>query len=228
MDSFLLAMQPDWRNEAVHVFVDIGQMYRVKELRSAQHIAEACGTTLREVTGAQIAFFEHSSGIIPYRNAEMILCAAQYGDEIGLGVVADEVNSDKSDAFFRAMERVLNISHMKQYWTEGKSHRILTPLKSMTKVQHIQQYLARGGGMMALLATVSCYDGDEHHCGRCASCFKRWVALAVATGDPYVQFYVDKPWEAYSQDYLRSRMHTYSETRIEETRAAYRMVGIEL
>ena len=164
MDSCLLANHSDWVN-AVHVFVDIGQAYVEKERASAIRIAEACGTTLREVKGAQISFFEHPSGIIPYRNAEMILCAAQYGDEIGLGVVADEVNSDKSPEFFYAIERVLNISHMKQYWTEGKTHRVLIPLSRMTKAQHIERYLDAGRSKKALLATVSCYDGGEHHCG---------------------------------------------------------------
>lgn len=227
MDSFLLAVREDWR-DAIHVFVDIQQPYKLKELISAQRIAQYCNTTLTEMRGAEIAFFEHPSGIIPFRNAEMILCAAQYGNEIGLGVIADEVNSDKSPEFFRAMERVLNISHAAQYWTEGRLHKIVTPLAGMTKAEHIKAYLSRGGKMDALLATVSCYDGDQHHCGECASCFKRWVALTVATGDPFVQFYINKPWEAYSKEALLKRFPTFSEKRIEETRFAYNRVGVEL
>ena len=57
MDSFLLANAP-WWGGCIHVFVDIGQAYVAKERASAIKIAEDCGTALREVKGAQIAFFE--------------------------------------------------------------------------------------------------------------------------------------------------------------------------
>ena len=227
MDSFLLSVHHMW-HDAAHVFVDIGQQYLQKEAVSAARIAKHAGKELHYVKGAAIAVFEHESGIIPYRNAEMILCAAQFGDTIGLGVIADEVNSDKSPAFFEALERVLDISHTKQYWTEGKTHHIETPLLGATKAEHIKSYLAHGGELAPLLETVSCYDGGKHHCGQCASCFKRWVALAVATGQVDVQYFVTNPWEGYSIDYLRSRMPTYSSKRLQETRAAYALVGIDL
>lgn len=227
LDSCLLALQPKWR-DAIHVFVDIGQAYRHKERASAYGIAEALGARFEIVQGAQIARFEHKSGIIPYRNAEMILCAAQFGDIIGLGVIADEVNSDKSPEFFMAMRAVLNISHVAQYWTDGKHHSIETPLINRTKAEHISDYLNSGGDLGILLRTVSCYDGGDRHCGRCASCFKRWVALTVATGNPEVDTFVVAPWAGYDLDYLRARLPTYSVKRVLETRQAFDTVGITL
>jgi 7-cyano-7-deazaguanine synthase in queuosine biosynthesis len=126
------------------------------------------------------------------------------------------------------MEQVLDISHVAQYWTTGKTHCIETPLQGFTKAEHIARYLDGGGELRSLLDTVSCYNGSDHHCGRCASCFKRWVALTVATGNPLVQYFEADPWESYDLDYLRSRFPTYSAKRIEETRSAFLKAGIDL
>ena len=50
-----------------------------------------------EHKGSQIGPMEdEKSGIIPNRNAELILSAAMYGERIYFGVIKDEINSDKS------------------------------------------------------------------------------------------------------------------------------------
>lgn len=215
MDSFLLAHEPELAG-AVHVFVDIGQKYLDKELEAAAFVAESCKARLHVVRAAQIAKFEHSSGIIPFRNAEMILSAAQYGTEIYLGVIADEINSDKSIEFLAAMEMVLNISHRKQYWTEGKEYRILTPFRLTTKSQLVNRFLANGGSMGYLLRSVSCYAATDHHCGQCASCFKRWVALTNATQEDQGRYFGHHPalWKPLA--HWKRAMEDYSDQRAAE------------
>lgn len=178
------------------VFVSVKQKYEKKESCSAANLASRMGIEHVRMQGGHIANFEHSSGIIPFRNAELILNAAQYGDDLYIGVLKDEVNSDKSEEFLSAMVRVLDISHTAQYWTNGRKFRIHTPLKNATKTHHLADVYANGSQKewLAILNTVSCYSDTRTHCGACPSCFKRWVALATVTGKLQVEEYAKEPW----------------------------------
>lgn len=222
MDSFLLAHEPELKG-AVHVFVNIGQKYLAKERTSAKLVANSCGAEFIEVITNQIAKYEHESGIIPLRNAEMLLCAAQHGEQIYFGVIADEINSDKSPEFVAAIQETMNISHKAQYWTEGKQFQILTPFREFTKTQLVQRYHDNGGSLPKLLTSVSCYDAGSHHCGRCASCFKRWVALTNVSrynGWREWGFYQD-PMDWKSQDEWAEKLPAYSQSRQQEVSSAF-------
>lgn len=181
MDSWLLAHEPELKG-AVHLFVDIGQKYQGKEFNAAHSLAKAIGADFEYVDGPDLAQYEHSTGIIPFRNAQMILLAGLYGEEIYFGVIADEINSDKSPEFVEAIQSTMNISHRAQYWTHGKNYNILTPFRDTTKSDLVRRFILNGGSMQKLLTSVSCYDAGEQHCGRCASCSKRWIALVNALG----------------------------------------------
>lgn len=223
MDSFLLAHEPALK-DAAHVFVNIRQKYLNKELKAAEKVAELACARLHVVRSLDMSIYEHPSGIIPFRNAELILCAAQKGNQIYLGVIADEINSDKSLEFCRAMEQVLNISHKKQYWTEGVNFMVLTPFRNMTKTQLLQRYFDNGGKMEHVLQSVSCYDGGDLHCGRCASCFKRWVALVnVTTFNNWGEWgYATNPYEWQTPLYWHDKCKEYAKGRAEEiNRALY-------
>jgi 7-cyano-7-deazaguanine synthase in queuosine biosynthesis len=159
--------------------VNIGQKYAKKEGQALRNLMRKIPEfDVVEHAGSLIGPLEdEKSGIIPNRNAELILSAAQYGERIYFGVIKDEINSDKSLEFIKAMEDVLNISNRKQYWTEGKTFKILTPTKEYNKTELIKIYLEKGGLVEHLELTVSCYSDTEHHCGDCPSCFKRWIAF---------------------------------------------------
>ncbi len=214
MDSFLLAMLPDLEG-ATHLFVNVGQTYRNKERVAAKRIAGYAKATFVEIETINMAAYEHSSGIIPFRNAEMILCAAQVGTHIYMGIIEDEINSDKSVEFCRAIETVLNVSHQKQYWTEGKKFAVLTPFRFSSKTELVKSYLNQGNSLDFLLESVSCYDAGDKHCGHCSSCFKRWVALSNATmrNDYKAWGFVENPatwktsdqWLAAAQGYSHKR-----------------------
>jgi len=177
LDSFLC-----WyifRQDALNVFVNIGQKYAKKEGQALRNLMRKIPEfDVVEHAGSLIGPLEdEKSGIIPNRNAELILSAAVYGERIYFGVIKDEINSDKSLEFIKAMEDVLDISNRKQYWTEGKTFKILTPTKEYNKTELIKIYLDKGGLVEHLELTVSCYSDTEHHCGDCPSCFKRWIAF---------------------------------------------------
>lgn len=221
MDSFFVAH----RIKAPHVFVDVGQKYAHKEVKSARRIAKFFDQPLIEMKASNFAEYEHESGIIPLRNAELILNAAQHGENIFLGVLNNEVNSDKSPEFFRAMEAVMDISCRAQYWSEGRTFKIYTPLGNSSKTTLVKEVQRYGGPLLwkAMLQTVSCYDGGEQHCGVCASCFKRWVALTAATGVDAIWTqptgFVAHPGKVHPLSFWEAK--NYPEERIAEIRAAY-------
>ena len=225
MDSFLLAHTPELKGSH-HVFVDVGQKYAEKEYRAALFVAESCGASLRYVVASKFAMYEHSTGIIPLRNAELILNAAQFGNHIYLGVIADEVNSDKSPEFLAAMKQVLDISNRSQYWTEGTEYELLTPYREFTKTQLVEQYLGNGGDLQTLLKSVSCYSATEHHCGECSSCFKRWVALTNATGNPDTQFFITHPKFLKTRLEWAEKLQGYPKNRVEEVFRALDIAGV--
>ena len=223
MDSFLLAHEPELK-DAKLLFVHLGQSYVTKELKAARLLANQLKTELKCVTTNTIAEFEHSSGIIPFRNAELILCAAQFASNIYFGVIEDEINSDKSEEFVSAMESVLNISHKKQYWTEGKSFKIHTPFRHLSKTDLVKRYLTNGNSLGKLLESVSCYDAGDKHCGKCSSCFKRWVALTNALETDMGDQFVQSPYW-HNQVHLFDLKHKgYSDKRITEIKNAMSFV----
>ena len=196
LDSFLC-----WyifRQDALNVFVDIGHKYSRKEGRALGNLKEQVPNfNVVEHKGSQIGPLEdEKSGIIPNRNAELILSAAVYGERIYFGVIKDEINSDKSLEFIKAMEDVLDISNRKQYWTEEKTFKVMSPYKNTTKTQLIKDYLADGGNPDILLESYSCYEGKEELCGWCKPCFRKWVSLhnnEIAIPENY---YKNDPWDA--------------------------------
>lgn len=182
MDSFLVWALHD--RTCLNLFVDIGHKYARKELDTCSTIANMIGADfqLACMKGAQIGKYElPDSGIIPFRNAELVLCAAQHSPIIYMGVTAHEINSDKSPTFMKYMEYLLDESYKGQYWNNNqpRHHRVTSPLRDRTKAQLVAQYLETGDPVEWLLATVSCYDAGRGHCGACPSCFKRWVALKI-------------------------------------------------
>lgn len=222
LDSWLLAHEPELEG-AVHVFVDIGQKYVDKEMLSAMMLAKELDAPFEFVEGPDLAQYEHSTGIIPFRNAQMIMLAALYGEQIYFGVIADEINSDKSPEFVQAMQSVLNISHRPQYWTVGKTYNIETPFRQTTKSELVRRFLANGGDLQKLLTSVSCYDAGEQHCGRCASCFKRWVALVNATDtDKWGEWgFVKHPYYWQTSHYWVEKLKDYSKQRAGELESAF-------
>jgi len=227
MDSFLLAHEPELAG-AVHVFVNAGQKYAGKEYLAARYVADQAKAPFVKMEATNLQAYEHESGIIPFRNAELILCAAQHADSIYLGVVADEINSDKSEEFCHAMEAVLNISHRRQYWTEGRSFTIETPFRHTSKTDLVRRYLERGKPLQSLLRSVSCYDGGAHHCGRCSSCFKRWVALTVALQrDAWeVQHWECHPAGVHDRKVWEAKAAPYSHQRREDIFRALDIAGV--
>jgi hypothetical protein len=70
---------------------------------------------------------------------------------------------------------------------------------------------------------VSCYDAGDKHCGRCASCFKRWVALVNATNlDNWNQWgFAQHPYTWKTKDEWYNKMRDYTDERAGEIYGAF-------
>ena len=114
LDSFLC-----WYlfcQDSINIFVDIGHKYARKEEKALKNLQDNISNfNVLIHKGSDIGIMEEENfGIIPNRNAELILSASQYGNKIYFGVIKDEINSDKSPEFINAITEVLNISNKKQ------------------------------------------------------------------------------------------------------------------
>lgn len=116
------------------------------------------------------------NAIIPYRNLIMAAQATTYGNTIWMAGLADDRASDKSEASFKKMSEILTELNPK-----GEEVKVLSPFWNLTKAGIINWYLRcfPQTGPRKLRETTSCYDHDKHYCGRCPSCFRKWVALFV-------------------------------------------------
>lgn len=218
--------------QSSNVYVTIGHRYQGDELSALRAIRSLDRTfTWITVEGPSIGHLETPSGIIPCRNALLLLTAAAHiASEPGvakatlwLGALAGEINSDKSEEFCRALSHTLNVSWRQQYWTEGVWFRVDSPVRHLTKAQLIRQYCQAGHDPVVLGASRSCYTPGlgPAHCGRCPACFKRWVAFrAAAVPDPTGYAHDPSGWPGAALARQKALDGTYDRLRAAETLVA--------
>lgn len=215
--------------DAVNVFIKINHPYQKKELNVVNQLQKKIKNFKLIIhDGSNIGQFEDNlSGIIPNRNAEFILSSAQYGENIFIGVIKNEINSDKSPEFFKSIIDVLNISNKKQYWSEGNKYKICIPTKKYTKSQLIKLYLEKGGSLELLDLTVSCYNKKYKQCGKCPSCFKRWVAY-TNNGLIFKSKYNVVKWAKENGIIEKCKNGAYNKSRASEILLTLKKSGIDI
>jgi 7-cyano-7-deazaguanine synthase in queuosine biosynthesis len=115
---------------------------------------------------------EQDDFYIPFRNLYLAMLACRFSDNIVIvGIKGDDV-SDKTPEIFQKFSSIL--SEM-----EEKTITIWSPFWHYTKDQIVEWYLYNVGSTYNLLQTISCYNSheDTNYCGRCTSCFRKWVAF---------------------------------------------------
>ena len=217
--------------EAENMFVRIGHKYQQREAGALAALARRDPSfRYRDVRGPDIGRLETPSGIIPCRNALLLLTAAAHVASrpgvthctLYLGALAGEINSDKSPEFMAATEALLDISWRPQYWTEGVRFSVRSPVRAFTKAGLLRRFVDVGGDPAILAATLSCYAADDRdrqgHCGACPSCFKRWVAFRAA-GVPDPTDYREPPGRSLAASQAREKAlaGTYDRVRTDET-----------
>lgn len=168
IDSFIA-----WHylNKPQTLYFDTNGMYSKKEI---EVIKELVPTTIID-TSLRLGDIEQEDAHLPYRNLFFAMMAsAKYADVVYIVGIKDDKVNDKTEKVFETWSIML--SEM-----ENRKIQILSPFWDKTKSDIIKWYLNTGLSKEALLNTISCYSKDnERYCGKCASCFRKWVALRAS------------------------------------------------
>lgn len=179
-------------NDTTAISVDVGQPYLHKERASLASL----NIPHTEVSANLISLLpprEDGDWIIPGRNLLLVLLASMKSPVVWLSALSTEMHPyarerDKSVAFYQKatelLTYVMNCEH--------ESVKVMSPFEKLSKSQMV--YLALeilDIPKETLLATSSCYDGEDKSCGMCGTCFKRWIALA---NNGLSESYSNDPW----------------------------------
>lgn len=119
---------------------------------------------------------EQGNGYVPFRNALLILAAAQIDTDVALAAVA-EWAPDKNSRFYRRLERAVNRGGASAGFDGGL--RVHAPFAALSKGELLALYYDRFGKeetRLVLGNTWSCYRSSAHHCGECGGCRQRYAA----------------------------------------------------
>lgn len=183
LDSTLCALQIAAEGAAVHGLSVVHENRPAQEVRAAHAIARVLPfATFHEIDLRGLAFGPPAharsrraslEGVIPHRNLVFWALAANRARAVGAGSVAaghtlDDARSysDAGPAFFRALERTLRDSGIR----ELGSLAVRLPLHERPAA-HWRALLRRHRGILA--ATWSCWRDGPAPCGECFACRQR-------------------------------------------------------
>jgi len=220
MDSMTLyKMAEESKIPFVCYYVDMGQKYSDIELQTIKKLLPNIQINIIKI---DINFRQYKH-ILTGRNAVILLKLAEemkknnwWGD-IWFGNLQGEspiLGGDKSQRFFHDMTNFFVL--------HGYDVRICNPLIGIDKFDEVSYWNERD--INILRRTRSCFDTTEKECGRCQSCFRKFVAFKYHGIDIRDQFEkVDfsdhiKKYEKVLNEALKNKDFThYSEQRIIKT-----------
>ncbi|MEM0142712.1 MAG: 7-cyano-7-deazaguanine synthase [Candidatus Parvarchaeum sp.] len=198
MDSVMYAylLHPD-----VLLRVNMHESYEERERSATEVVVELMGWENIYVEDNETFNFsamERSDYIIPNRNIYLIAKASEYGEIIWLSSVNGDRSLDKDEEFYADMEKLLNHVWDEQHWTKKRTIQVTAPFKPNTKTQLLKIYLENGGPIDSILASYSCYKGEEKPCGICKPCMRKAVAL-VNNGIDITGYFQNSPLTAIQE-----------------------------
>lgn len=113
---------------------------------------------------------EQEDSFIPLRNIYLMMMASKYATTIYLGGVKEDRAIDNTEKAFLEIGEFLS-----KY--SGKKIQIISPFRHLMKWEIVKWYLDKGLNVDDLYQSVSCYSGVTNYCGKCKSCFRKWVAF---------------------------------------------------
>jgi len=166
------------------LYVDFGHKYAENELRHAENLCDYLGVYLK-VVKLPFGEFEQADSFLPLRNLFLLQIGSYFSDNLVFGMLYHEGPPDKRSGFVTKMEKLLNAQYNdKKYFEKERKIRIWTPFATKTKTEMVSWYFKTMTDdygftpdfVSQLMKTIGCYD-PVGSCGRCISCFNRWVAL---------------------------------------------------
>ncbi len=200
IDSLILA---DANPGATLVFVRYGQPYLDQEQRAVYRLY---GDRVRFV---DVGGVDTSREYVPARNLIIACIAAQFGDTILIGGLADDNAADQSTKAAEEMSTILSNQC-------GYQVSVSMPLSEYCKAEAVSFYLNEPETiegsllkMSRIRATFSCYaeDSASDFCGDCSACFRRSTALLANGVD------VQMPHDRIVLEYMQ-KLHNYHPDRV--------------
>jgi len=216
--------------EPVPVWIDIGQPYARKEEKSidsfefAPEVKKIHLDLIRDEFG-NVPDINH--WIIPGRNLLFAVIGATFGDRIWICALDGEMHKfarerDKTPEFYHLTSGLLTYV----FDIIRPETIVETPFAHFTKTEEVRWALENGLTAEQLKKTSSCYDGKTGgHCGRCGTCFKRWVAFKNNGIEEEYDYPPYGEENVYAQESIKKMKEAkekgdfshYSEKRINET-----------
>ena len=218
MDSTTLwKMLEESGDKYIPIYINFGQDYAKKELDVIKQL-----TPQTIISNVDINFKKYKHILIG-RNAIIILLIAEYmktnnyWGEIWFGNLQGEspiIGGDKSRRFFNDMNSILI--------NNGYDITIKSPLIGLDKFDLVNWWKDRD--IDILINTVSCFDNEGIQCGKCQSCFRKYIAflyhgIDISNQFPIMQFdeYIAK-YQSVMQQALDENIFTkYSKERCIKT-----------
>lgn len=188
------------------LYVDLSHRYAFKELDCLSKLPIPYG-----VINTNWGTFELPSAHIPARNLILGLYAAAEGGDI-IYLVAqkgEQTVPDRTPTFFAETSKILSFHFEREIVFSN-------PFPHMTKTEMVRWYLDYDLPVDDLLKSVSCYSEQDGHCGKCSSCFRKFVSLTV-NGIECRQIYSNDIVEWGRQHYA-NKLEQYPEYRQEDIR----------
>lgn len=157
----------------------LGASYHVVDLTSVTHLLTSSALTNREVPVPEGHYESETMKltVVPNRNAMMLATAFAIAQSVGARAVAVAVHSGDHAVYPDCRADFIDRFQHMQDASLGEHIELLAPYLSVDKVAIAREAAQLG---VPLADTWSCYNGDEHHCGRCGTCVERAWAIAEA------------------------------------------------
>lgn len=156
-----------------------------------------------EIINLPLARFETTEHCLPMRNHFMALIAAQFGSEIYFGFTKGDANRDTDFVFKSQVEGILNYFGLDNHKSAHGEYpyTINMPFRNFEKWEFVRQLLNMRISVEEIQKeSRSCYYGDDHECGKCKSCLRRYHAFHLNG----IEIPVDK--DAYNQLLTKSKL----------------------
>lgn len=180
----------DNKEDKVYLFVNCNQPYARKELDVVSKLVPSVRVIKAPLVNEWINTHvtPHNQEIVG-RNSLAIFYGSLMANNVVLSSLSTETYPgaviDKQPEYLDKLQDVLSIN-------ANKNVHILRPFSTLTKSQLVCLGLSKGITKEDYRKTVSCYDEVSTHCGKCSTCFKRWVAMI---NNDIEEDYAFNPWK---------------------------------
>jgi 7-cyano-7-deazaguanine synthase len=155
------------------LYFDLGDRNRDQEYRALDTLARRHSIRLAVSRELDLGSWELQDGVIPLRHLHLVTLACHRADTVWCVAVKGNRGTDKSAAMFEGLSELISLA-------VGRDVRVDSPFRDMTKTEVVRWYVDQSLPVEDLICTHSCMKPKNTllHCGRCAGCLRRWVALA--------------------------------------------------